>query len=62
MISGNFFKFGTELKYNTHEEEGSVIPQIWFSFPLDITVKFGYSHGFDRNKEKFVRSVLEMEF
>ena len=57
-----FFRFGSELKYDIHEHSGSVIPQIWFAFPHEITFKTGFSFGFDRNRENFVRFVIEAEF
>jgi hypothetical protein len=56
-----FFRFGSELKYDIHEHSGSVIPQIWFAFPHEITFKTGFSFGFDRNRENFVRFVIEAE-
>ncbi|MEP6585917.1 MAG: hypothetical protein ABJB70_04235 [Candidatus Udaeobacter sp.] len=56
------FRFGSELKYDVHERSGSVIPQIWFAFPHEITFKIGFSAGFDRNRENFARFVIEVEF
>lgn len=56
------FCFGSELKYDVHERSGAVIPQIWLAFPHEITVKTGYSKSFDRNREDFVRFVIEVEF
>jgi len=56
------FRFGSELKYDVHERGGAVIPQIWLTFPHEITFKTGYSKGFDQNREDFVRFVIEVEF
>src|SRR5262245_35164743 len=56
------FRFGSELKYDLHERSGAIIPQIWVAFPHEITFKTGYSRSFDRNREGFVRFVIEMEF
>lgn len=56
------FRFGSELKYNTNEHLGAVVPQVWFILPHEITLKFGYSHGFDRNREDFLRFALELGF
>jgi len=56
------FRFGSELKYDVHERSGSVIPQIWLAFPHDVTLKVGFSAGFDHNRENFVRFVIEVEF
>jgi hypothetical protein len=56
------FRFGSEIKYDVHERSGSVIPQIWFAFPHDVTFKAGFSAGFDRNHENFARFVIEVEF
>jgi hypothetical protein len=56
------FRFGSELKYDVHERSGAVIPQIWLAFPHEITFKAGYSKSFDRNREDFVRLVIEAEF
>jgi len=55
-------RFGSELKYGVHEQSGAVIPQIWFAFPHEITLKTGYSKGFDRNRENFVRFAIAVEF
>ncbi len=55
-------RVGTEIKYTPNAHKGSVIPQVAFMFPYDITVKFGYSHGFDKNEERFCRAVVEVEF
>jgi len=57
-----FFRFGCELKYDVHERSGSVIPQVWFAFPHNITFKAGFSVGFDRNRENFSRFVIQVEF
>jgi hypothetical protein len=56
------FRFGSELKYDVHEHSGSVIPQVWFALPHDITFKAGFSAAFDRNRENFARFVIEVEF
>jgi hypothetical protein len=37
------FRFGSEFKYDVHERSGSVIPQVWFAFPHDVTFKVGFS-------------------
>jgi len=55
------FRFGSELKYDVHERSGAAIPQIWFAFPHEITFKGGFSAGFDRNHENFMRLVIEVE-
>lgn len=57
-----FFHFGSEFKYDVHEHSGSIIPQIWFAFPHEITFKAGFAAAFDRNRENFVRFVIEAEF
>lgn len=56
------FRFGSELKYNVDERQASVIPQIWFAFPHDLTLKLGFSYGFDHNKESFLRVAIEKGF
>ena len=53
-------QFGSELKYDVNNHEAAVIPQIWFAFPHEVTLKAGYSHGFDHNKEDFLRLVVEI--
>ena len=58
----HMLRFGCEMKYNTHSHEDSVIPQIWFALPHDITIKLGYSFGFNHNEESFGRVVLEKGF
>lgn len=56
------FSFGSELKYSLPEHEAAVIPQVWFVLPGDITLKVGFSYGFDHNKEQFLRVVIEKGF
>jgi hypothetical protein len=58
----NLFRVGTELKYDVHECGGAIIPQVALAFPHEITLKVGYSKGFDQNREDFVRFVIEAEF
>ena len=58
----HILRFGCEMRYNTHSHEDSVIPQIWFDLPYEITIKWGYSFGFNRNKESFGRVALEKGF
>ncbi len=53
-------RLGSELRYNTDNHEGSIIPQIWFALPREITIKLGYSFGFDRNEEDFARIAVEV--
>ena len=48
--------------HESHERSGSVIPQIWFALPHEITFKAGFSAAFDRNRENFARFVFEAEF
>ena len=56
------FRFGTELRYGMEEHAVTVIPQIWFAFPHDVTFKAGYSHVFSGTHERFVRAALEVGF
>lgn len=56
------FRFGSEIKYDVHDRSGSVIPQVWFALPREITFKAGFSAAFDRNRENFVRFAIEAEF
>ncbi len=58
----HLLRFGCEMRYNTHSHEDSVIPQIWFALPHDITIKLGYSFGFNHNEESFGRVALEKGF
>jgi len=58
----HMLRFGFEMRYNTHSHEDSVIPQIWFALPHDITIKLGYSFGFNHNEESFGRVALEKGF
>jgi len=53
---------GSEFQYNFDEHSGSVIPQLWLSFPRDVTVKIGYSIGVDQEPDDFVRAAIEVEF
>lgn len=56
------FRLGSELQYDFGEGAGQVIPQMWFAFPHDVTLKLGYSFGFDHQPEDFGRIALEIEF
>jgi hypothetical protein len=58
----DFFHFGTELRYDTEEHAVAVIPQIWFTFPHDVTLKAGYSYDFGARHERFLRAALTVEF
>lgn len=55
-------RVGSEFRYNFNEHIGAAVPQLWFAFPHDITLKAGYSIGFDRNDEDFARIAFEVEF
>jgi len=57
----NLVRVGTELHYDFHDHAGAVIPQLWFAFGHDITLKLGYSTGLDRETLDFVRGALEVE-
>lgn len=59
--ASNLLRFGSELKYNIHEDRGSVIPQVWLTFGKNITLKLGYSKGLGSKKENFMRAALEAE-
>ena len=58
----NLLRLGCEIRYNTHSHEDSVIPQIWFALPHEITIKLGYSFGFNHNEENFGRVAIEVGF
>jgi hypothetical protein len=60
--AGEVFKLGAEVKYNTLKEQGEVIPQVWFELPEEMLLKLGYSQGFDKNSESYMRVFLEKEF
>ena len=55
-------RLGTEIRFDTRSHEDSVIPQICFALPYDITIKLGYSFGFNRNEESFGRLAIEAGF
>lgn len=55
-------RVGSELQYNLDEHSGSVIPQLWLTFPRDVTLKMGYSLGVDQEPADFARIALEIEF
>ncbi len=59
--SNDLLRFGSEIKYNTYERSGSVIPQVWLTFGESITLKFGYSQGLGNKKENFGRVAIEAE-
>jgi hypothetical protein len=58
----DFFHFGTELRYDTQEHAAGVIPQIWFTFPHNVTLKAGYSYDFGATHERFFRTAAVIEF
>jgi hypothetical protein len=58
----DFFHVGTELRYDTDEHAVSVIPQIWFTFPHQVTLKAGYSYDFGATHERFLRVAFVAEF
>ena len=60
--AGEVIRFGSEVKENTDTHEGSIIPQIWFALPHETTIKIGYSFGFDKNDEDFLRIAVEGGF
>ena len=55
-------RVGCEIRFDTRSHEDSVIPQIWFALPYEITIKLGYSFGFNRNEENFGRLAIEVGF
>ena len=57
-----FFRFGSELRYDTEERSVAVIPQIWFVFPHEVTFKVGYFYDFGGAHERFVRVALVKGF
>jgi len=57
-----FFRFGSELRYDTEERSVAVIPQIWLVFPHEVTFKVGYSYDFGGARERFVRVALVKGF
>ena len=58
----SLIQVGSELRYDIDTKQGSVIPQIWFLFGHDITLKGGYSIGFDQNPDDFTRVAVEVGF
>jgi len=58
----HILRLGAEIRFDTHSHEDSVIPQIWFALPHEITIKLGYSFGFNRNEENFGRLAIEVGF
>jgi hypothetical protein len=57
-----FFRFGSELRYDTEERSVAVIPQIWLVFPHEVTFKVGYFYDFNGAHERFVRVALVKGF
>jgi len=55
-------RLGSEFQYDTQDNAGSIIPQVWFALPDELTIKIGYSAGIDQNQEDFGRIAFEMEF
>ncbi len=59
--ANSLFRFGSEFKYNTGDNWGAVVPQVWFTIEKAVTIKLGYSAGFDRNPVNFGRLAFEVE-
>ena len=59
--ANSLFRFGSEFKYKTGDKWGAVIPQVWITIEKAITIKLGYSEGFDRNPVNFGRLAFEAE-
>jgi hypothetical protein len=53
-------RVGGEAKYNTGTSRGAFVPQIWFAFPHEVTLKLGFSHSFGFSHEDFGRVALEV--
>ncbi|HYU25847.1 MAG TPA: hypothetical protein VEO74_11630 [Thermoanaerobaculia bacterium] len=52
---------GSEFQYDFRSRSGAVIPQLWFAFPHEVTIKAGYASGF-RGTPHFFRAAVEFEF
>ena len=57
-----FFRFGSELRYDTGERSVVAIPQIWLVFPHEVSFKVGYFYDFSGAHERFVRVALVKGF
>jgi hypothetical protein len=55
-------RLGAEFHYQVKDRFGSAIPQIWFALPHEVTLKLGFSFGFDRNPIDFGRMAIEVGF
>lgn len=55
-------RVGAEVKYNFETHQGVVVPQVWFGFPREVTMKLGAFLPFDDNRQFFFRAALEIEF
>ena len=60
--AAKFFRFGSELRYDTEERSVAVIPQIWLVFPHEVSFKVGYFYDFSGAHERFVRVALVKGF
>ena len=59
--SERFVRIAAELKYSSETRGGAFVPQVWFAFPHDLTLKLGVSRGLGRDHESFGRVALELE-
>lgn len=59
-----FLRYGLELRQDFGEErESLLVPQVWFSFPHEATLKLGAGIDLDGSRRQhFLRMVYEMEF
>ena len=59
-----FLRYGAEFRQDFGEERSTLlVPQVWFSFPHDATLKLGA--GIDlsgESRQNFARVVFEIEF
>ncbi len=59
--ANSLFRFGSEFKYETGNKWAAVIPQVWLTIEKAITIKLGYSVGFEKNLINFGRLAFEAE-
>jgi len=55
-------RVGSEFQYDFMAGAGAAIPQVWLTFPHEVTLKLGYSVGLGLEPDDYVRAALEIEF
>lgn len=57
-----WFRAGGELAYRTESGTVEAVPQVWLTFPHEVTLKCGCAREFGGSNERYFRVALEAGF